>query len=112
MTTRTLGTNLTTTLTAVQFQYGMTQLPGGQSGFLASDFAAIANAIKDDQIISHPVDSGAFMQNGMLFVPNRGVLRVLPGDFVGVDARGWPILVSADAITPTGGGPVSSWTHN
>lgn len=29
-----------------------------------------------------------------LYVPNRGVLKVLPGDFVAVDNTGWPILLS------------------
>jgi hypothetical protein len=44
-----------------------------------------------------------------LFVPNRGVLRLFPGDVVAIDNLGgtnvgWPILVSADAIAH------GSWT--
>lgn len=64
----------------------------------AADFASIALAIKDDQNVAHPVWPGAFVQAGLLYVPNRGVLKVLPGDYVGVDAKGWPILVSAYSI--------------
>lgn len=36
---------------------------------------------------------------GQLIVPNRGVLQVLPGDFVAIDpVTGWPVLVSNAAI--------------
>ena len=100
MATRTLGSNATTSLTAVLFK------PGNNSGVSAADMATMANLIRDDLSNSHPVQAGAFSSNGLLFVPNRGVLKVLPGDFVGVDATtGWPILVSARAIAA---GP---WTH-
>lgn len=56
--------------------------------------------------MTHPVVPGAFRRDGLLWVPNRGYLVVLPGDFVGVDATtGWPILLSANAAA---NGP---WTH-
>lgn len=97
--TKTLGTNATTTLTAVQY------LPGYGSGMSTSDQAAIQNAIKDDLNIAHPLLAGAF-QGGQLFIPNRGILQVLPGDWVGVDSQGWPILVSKNSIAA---GP---WTHS
>ena len=64
----------------------------------AADFATIAQAIKDRSNPAVPTYPGAWSQNGLLFVPNRGFLRVQPGDYVGVDSRGWPILVSADSI--------------
>lgn len=96
MATVTLGTNATTTLTALAF--GAAKLP--------ADFATIAAAIKDDQNVSHPIVPGAFSQNGLLFVPNRGILKVLPGDYVGVDDEGWPILVSAYSIAN------GNWTHS
>ena len=70
-----------------------------------ADLATIQNGIKDDVIITHPVWPGAYSYMDLLYVPNRGVLKVLPGDFVGVDTNGWPILVSAYSIA-TGG-----WTH-
>lgn len=98
MATRTLGTNATTTLTAVLY------LPGYASGILAADQATIQNSIKDDIGNAHNLWPGAF-QGGQLYIPNRGVLAVLPGDFVGVDSQGWPILVSKNSIA---NGP---WTH-
>jgi hypothetical protein len=48
----------------------------------------------------------SFSKNNLLYVPNRGVLRIHPGDAVGVDASGWPILVSAEALAYS----ASSWT--
>lgn len=81
------GTVATTSLT------GMT--------FLMSDYADIATIaalIKNDQNVAHPVIPHSFTQEGLLFVPNRGVLKVLPSDVVFVDASGWPILVSANSI--------------
>lgn len=96
MATLTLGTNATTTLTALQYTRNMT----------AADVATLQQAIKDDQNVAHPIFPGAFIQAGQLFIPNRGVLQLIPGDYVGVDSRGWPIVVSADAIAS---GP---WTHS
>jgi hypothetical protein len=97
--TKTLGTNATNSLVAVKY------LPGYNSGMSAADQATIQNDILDDLINSHPQLAGAF-QSGQLFIPNRGILQVLPGDWVGVDSTGWPILVSANAIAS---GP---WTHS
>lgn len=99
MSTKTLGTNATTTLTALSY------LPGYNSGMAAADQAAIQNAIKDDLGNLHSLVPGAF-QGGQLFIPNRGILQVLPGDWVGVDSQGWPILVSKNSIAA---GP---WTHS
>lgn len=53
--------------------------------------------------------SGAFIavQNSMkscfgnptyITIPNRGVLKLLPGDVVAKDQSGWPIVVSKEAI--------------
>jgi len=95
MATSTLGTNATTSLTSLVNSPVMAP----------ADLATIQNGIKDDVIITHPVWPGAYSYMDLLYVPNRGVLKVLPGDFVGVDTNGWPILVSAYSIA-TGG-----WTH-
>lgn len=101
MATKTLGTNATTSLNpAIKF------LPGYNSGMSAADIASIANSILNDQINTNPIVPGAFSSAGQLFIPNRGVLTVLPGDWVGVDSTGWPILVSKNAIA---NGP---WTHS
>lgn len=100
MATKTAGTNATTSLRAVAFSKGLTTLSD-------ADIATMALAIKDDQNVAHPVWPGAFARAGLLYIPNRGVLTVLPGDYVMVDnTTGWPILVSARAIAS---GP---WTHS
>lgn len=100
MATRTLGTNATTSLTAVLYA------PGYGSGLLPADIATINNGIKDDINPAHPlVGGGAFTVQGQLFVPNRGFLNILPGDFVAIDSTGWPILLSKYAAAS---GP---WTH-
>ena len=98
MTTKTLGTAAQTTLIAVQFQYG---------GILPADLAAIQTHILDDQITPQRIFQGAFTPgSGQLFIPNRGFLKMLPGDYVGYDAAtGWPILVSAKAAAAAG------WVH-
>lgn len=96
MATRTLGTNATNTLTAM--------LKGGAN--LASTVQAINNHIKDDLNPRHPLWPGAFNVKGLLYVPNRGVLQVLDGDYVAYDSQGWPILVSKNSIA---NGP---WTHS
>jgi hypothetical protein len=96
MATGTAGTNATNSLTSKLF--------GG--ALLPADVASIALLIKDDINNLHPIWPGAWSQSGMLSIPNRGILKVLPGDYVAVDATtGWPILLSARAIAS---GP---WTH-
>lgn len=101
MATKTLGTSTTSGLNpALQF------LPGYGSGMAAADIASIVLSIKNDQINGRPLFPGAFSSNGLLYVPNRGVLTMLPGDWVGVDNQGWPILVSKNSIAN------GNWTHN
>jgi hypothetical protein len=91
MATHTLSTGVNT-LTSVRYS----QSPGV---LLPADLATISQHILDDQNVAHPAISGAFCYEGFLYVPNRGGrLKVLPGDVVAYDSRGWPILVSADSI--------------
>lgn len=97
MSTVTLGTSATTSLTALAFQRG---------GLAAADLATIYEGIKDDQVNTHPIFPGAFSSQGLLYIPNRGILQVLPGDYVGIDSQGWPILVSANSIAN------AAWTHS
>lgn len=99
MSTVTLGTTGHTSLTAIKY------LPGYGSGMAAADIATIALAIKNDMVNGNPVYPQAFSANGLLYIPNRGFLQMLPGDYVGVDETGWPILVSKNAIAGT------SWVH-
>lgn len=73
--------------------------------------ATVNYGILDDQNVAHPHAAisglGGLVREGKLFVPNRGSLVILPGDYVAYDSTtGWPILVSARAISA---GP---WTHS
>lgn len=119
MSTRTLGTNLTTTLTAIPYPNLATGTP--------ADFAAVNALILDDlpnlwpvgnvgtatgqnavQLAAkHTLVSTAFGNQGTLYIPNRGWLKMFPGDWVAVDAFGWPILISGNSIQSTG----TSWTR-
>jgi hypothetical protein len=95
MATSTLGTNATTSLVSLI----------NSGSMLPADIAAIANAVKDDLTNGNPIFPGAYSQMDLLYIPNRGILKVLSGDYVGVDNRGWPILVSANSIA------TGAWTH-
>src|ERR1700722_10173109 len=98
MATSTLGTTANNSLTALPMA----------GALAAADIATIANLILNDQINTSPTQPifvGAFAQSGLLYVPNRGILKVLAGDYVGVDASGWPILVSKNAIAN------AAWQH-
>lgn len=104
MATKTLGTAATTTLTAISFS----QTP---SVLAPADLATINWAILDDQTTGNPHAAisgiGGLVRQGKLFVPNRGSLVILPGDWIAVDpATGFPILVSAAAAAG------ASWVHS
>jgi hypothetical protein len=88
MATVTLGTAANNTLTALAFS----------KSAAAADVATIAQAIKNDQVNGGPIYPDAFNLVRRVFVPNRGILTLLPGDYVAVDpATGWPIVLSAAA---------------
>jgi hypothetical protein len=58
----------------------------------------ITSRIRNDAINGFPLYPGAFSNTGILTIPNRGILQVLPGDTIAMDsATGWPILISAAA---------------
>jgi hypothetical protein len=104
MATLTLGTNATTTLTALVFSPNMT----------IADLATMQELIKNDAPVAgtdpskYPIFPGGFSNSGLLYIPNRGVLKCKPGDYVGIDHSGWPILVSADSIADA----TTSWSHS
>jgi hypothetical protein len=104
MATKTLGTNANNSLTA--------QGPATNSmaGFLDADIATIAANIKDDVLGAFSrIVPGAWSRGNLLVVPNRGILKVLPGDWVAVDTNsGWPILVSGNVIGRAG----TPWHHS
>ncbi|SRR6266568_7175642 len=118
MATKTLGTNGQTTLTAVQWSPDPASLS-------AADLATVQQLILDagmaeidntGQLVSAvvkatlPIWPGAFTREGYVYIPERGILRLHPGDWVGVDATGWPIVVSNLAIAGMIG-TATSWTH-
>ena len=108
MATKTLGTTANNSLTAL----AATPAP------VAIDFAVIVNSILSDGLSGNTsadvqapnakgtIWPGAWEMNGLLYIPNRGVLKVFPGDWVGVDSQGWPVLVSANSIAN------AAWTHS
>src|SRR3989304_4308653 len=104
MATRTLGTNANNSLTAVAFAKSL----------LDADVATINIGIKDDKVGAagaHPISSfggQCFSKQGILYVPNRGILQVLDGDYGAIDNNGWPILISANSI----GYGSTLWTHS
>lgn len=99
MATGTLGTNANNSLTSLIFK------PGVGSGMLAADYAAINAAILAD---GAPVNQPEFRwdPSGILYLPKkRGFIRMIAGDYIGVDNQGWPIVVSANSIAN------AAWTH-
>ena len=97
----TLGTNLTTSLTALNWN----------NMSAVADVAAIGAAILGQPASGsfQAISPGAFAKSGRLHFPGRmGFLLLKPGDYVGVDSFGWPIVVSSQSIAAAG----SSWTHN
>jgi hypothetical protein len=112
-----MGTAATTTLTALQFQQG-------GAGLLPADIATIDIAIINDILIAGSGQGvtgqawsgagispsvGSFHVNGLLVVPNRGVLQMIPGDWVAVDSLGWPVLISGNSAGTGGSG---NWRHS
>lgn len=101
MATITMGTTAQTSLNpSKKFLNGI-----GGSGISAADLASINLAIKDDLGNAHAIVPGALSSMGLV-IPNRGILKVLPGDYIGVDSAGWPILVSAYSIAN------AAWIHS
>lgn len=105
MATITLGTTANNSLTALAMQPG---------GLAPADVASIMQGIKSDGLQADGINAdigkgsivpGAWAQQGLLYIPYRGVLKVFPGDYIGIDSEGWPILVSANSIAN------AAWTH-
>ena len=93
MTVKTAGTNATTTLSGQQMPAAI----GTGTLMSDADIASIAVAIIND--FAPPlVQPGAWSRMGLLYVPNRGILKAQPGDWVLYDPSGWPVLVSSSAM--------------
>ena len=117
------GTLSTTGLTSFPFTVNndntATTNPGANQFY--ADIGTINNLILDDkanlwpsqQVTGTPTVpvgqsvagqlSGGILPNGTLWVPNRGYLKIYPGDYIMVDTvSGWPILVSRTAVLCSG----------
>ena len=97
----TLGTNATSSLTALNWN----------PMSAVADTAAIAGAILGQPSMGsfQAISPGAFTKSGRLHFPGRaGFLLLKPGDYVAVDSFGWPIVVSSQSIASGS----TSWTHN
>lgn len=100
MATGTLGTAATTSLVSIN---------GWNPATAIADIATIQQNILNQINPAHPIVPGAFSPSGQLFLPNnRGVIRLQPGDYIGYDHFGWPIVVSAESIADGS----SSWAHS
>lgn len=106
MATGTAATNAA--LTALSFP-GSFITPDGIVSSISradADVATINQLIKDDQNPAQPINQNwGWSRAGQLYVPNRGWLKMLPGDIVGVDGTGWPILLSRRAAASA-----AAWT--
>lgn len=87
-----LGTNANNSLSEFTFSRNPAHL----------DDVATFNANVKSDLTTGPSGKGAIwpgaFRNGILQIPNRGWLQILPGDAIAYDSTGWPILVSANAI--------------
>jgi hypothetical protein len=101
MATVTLGTNANNSLTALPFK------PGLGSGMSAADIATINQLIiGGNRSSGRALIGGRFDSAGILYLPGeKGEIRMEPGDYIGVDNRGWPMVVRADSIAS------GAWTH-
>lgn len=107
MATGTAATNAA--LTALAFPGSYFTPDGTAVGLtrLDADIATIQQLIKDDLNPAQPINipMGGWSRAGQLFIPNRGWLKMLPGDIVGVDSTGWPVLLSRRAANTA-----AAWT--
>jgi len=92
---QTLGTNANNSLDLALVWNGVATA--------AADVADINQAILNDQNPRFPVaqtdGSGGFVKEGLLYVPNRGVLTLFPGDVVALDSTsGQVILLTARGL--------------
>ena len=97
MALKTLGTAATTSIVAISWN-PMSSI---------ADIAAIEANIKSQSNPAHPIVPGCF-EGGKLYLPERrGIVLLQPGDWIGYDNFGWPIVVSKESIASG-----SSWVHS
>lgn len=87
MALKTLGTLATTTLSGVQWTGQR-----GANSISDADIAALAVATFMDDPWPM-IEPGAFSRMGLLYIPRRGILKMLGGDWAAVSPSGFPYLV-------------------
>ena len=103
MATVTLGTAATTTLTAIRWT-------GANP---AADVAAINLAFKYQQFTNPTISQSvtfrprAAIQQGMLWVPERGSLLLYPGDYIAADPNTGHFILINEATAGA-----ASWVHS
>jgi hypothetical protein len=80
------------------------QVTGGSTTATLSQ-ATVSSTAGVKIIIARP-GPPALGAEGLLVIPKRGILKVLPGDFPALDNTGWPILVSGASVGYAG----SDWS--
>jgi|SRR5580693_1943864 hypothetical protein len=102
MTLKTIGTLATTTLQGFQAPPGYNATPGEVVADIATFNASIYDDLRNpQQLLNQAIVNQAFARHGMLFVPNRGFLRVFAGDWIAFDPNGWPILIGKESLAQT-----------
>lgn len=102
MALKTFGSNATTSLRAIQFHPSINVLSD-------ADLAAYNALIKPAGGTAYSPDSptpqsgyltGKYIgRDGQFWIPGRGFIKVLPGDWCVVDSTtGWPFVLSAGAV--------------
>lgn len=117
MALRTIGTNLTTSLNgfvvgvndviAADVATLITSINGDPPGWqFWNTIGTTADGVPTNVGTNRPQINQAYVQTGLLIIPNRGQIQLKPGDWVCYDSTtGWPIVISGDAAA---NGP---WTH-
>lgn len=84
-----------------------TQIRGISGSTVTMTNTATANAVGANIfIVGALLQPGSFQRYGQLWIPNRGWHKIEVNDYIAVDASGWPIHLSQQAVAYAG----SSWT--
>jgi hypothetical protein len=102
MTTKTLGTNATTTLTAVQWLPTLSDADVASINALIFDAQVIANSGVQRPIV-------ALGKGGTLYVPSRGTLQLQPNDWVCVDPTCGAVFALPYNAVASAAGATGTW---
>lgn len=117
MATTTAGTAATTTLTALLWTPAVAVADiATMQALILDDGTFPAGGTRANNLVTADRQAantqgqipGSFINNGRLYIPNRGWLQLVPGDWVAIDNTGWPILLSELAMANGGSG---NWRH-